>query len=224
MPAPKKPDTLLLTLTEVSKKTGISMPTLQRYKKLYQRRIPTVGKGRTQRYKPEALAVFRALKVENLAKRGRPRKSATAPSKVTATTVAKRVPKKGAAKKTVASELLTLTEIGRRTSISYPTLLRYVANHAKQIPHKGKGRLRRFLPEAVEVFNELRAKSVRGRKPSTKKASPKTRTKSASPAKSTGDARLHSRLRKLETSTNKLLRAVERLETAIRKPVRLEVK
>ena len=35
----------LLTLTEVAKRTKISMPTLQRYKKLYQARIPRRAKG-----------------------------------------------------------------------------------------------------------------------------------------------------------------------------------
>ena len=39
----------LFTLSEISQKTKISMPTLQRYKKLYQSRIPAVGSGRKQR-------------------------------------------------------------------------------------------------------------------------------------------------------------------------------
>ena len=51
------------------------MPTLQRYKKEYQRRLRAVGKGRTQRYRPESLDTFREIKKENLKKRGRPRKS-----------------------------------------------------------------------------------------------------------------------------------------------------
>lgn len=67
------------TLSDVAKKTGISMPTLQRYKKLYQSRLPSVGQGRKQRYPDEALAVFEAIKVENAARRGRPRKDASAP-------------------------------------------------------------------------------------------------------------------------------------------------
>ena len=77
---PDQPE--LLTLSEVSKRTKISMPTLQRYKKQYQRRIPSVGKGRKQRYPVEALEVFQALKTKNLAKRGRPRKGrAAAPAR-----------------------------------------------------------------------------------------------------------------------------------------------
>ena len=66
----------LLTLTEVSKRTKISMPTLQRYKKLYQSRIPSEGQGRKQRYPETALAVFLQLKKENIGRRGRPRKNA----------------------------------------------------------------------------------------------------------------------------------------------------
>ena len=59
----RKPErTTLYTLTSVSKTTGISMPTLQKYKKLYEHRIPSAGKGRKQRYPEEALAVFQAIK------------------------------------------------------------------------------------------------------------------------------------------------------------------
>ncbi|MGH9361111.1 MAG: hypothetical protein ACRD2T_04285, partial [Thermoanaerobaculia bacterium] len=71
------------TLSDVAKKTGISMPTLQRYKKLYQSRIPSVGQGRKQRYPDEALPVFLAIRAENAGRRGRPRKDASAPAPVT---------------------------------------------------------------------------------------------------------------------------------------------
>jgi hypothetical protein len=54
------------------------MPTLQRYKKLYQARIPSVGKGRKQRYPESALPVFDEIKNENVGRRGRPRKDASA--------------------------------------------------------------------------------------------------------------------------------------------------
>src|SRR4028118_1044442 len=67
------------TLSEVSQKTGISMPTLQRYKKLYQNRIPAQGKGRKQRYPESAMPVFDELRNENAGRRGRPRKDASAP-------------------------------------------------------------------------------------------------------------------------------------------------
>jgi hypothetical protein len=68
----------LYTLSEISQRSGISMPTLQRYKKLYQARIPAVGKGRKQRYPESALPVFDELKNENAGRRGRPRKDAAA--------------------------------------------------------------------------------------------------------------------------------------------------
>ncbi len=68
----------LYTLSEISQKSGISMPTLQRYKKLYQVRIPSVGKGRKQRYPESALPVFDEIKHENVGRRGRPRKDASA--------------------------------------------------------------------------------------------------------------------------------------------------
>jgi hypothetical protein len=68
----------LFTLSEVALKTNISMPTLQRYKKTYQDRIPSVGSGRKQRYPEHALPVFEELRSENASKRGRPRKNAAA--------------------------------------------------------------------------------------------------------------------------------------------------
>src|SRR6186713_740206 len=72
-------DRKLYTLSEISSRTGISMPTLQRYKKMYQSRIPAEGKGRKQRYPEESLPVFEQLRVENAGRRGRPRKDASAP-------------------------------------------------------------------------------------------------------------------------------------------------
>src|SRR5258707_12345765 len=81
----------LYTLSEVSQHTGISMPTLQRYKKTYQGRIPSQGQGRKQRYPEHALPVFEELRTENAGRRGRPRKdAAAAPS--TRSTAAKRKP------------------------------------------------------------------------------------------------------------------------------------
>jgi predicted DNA-binding transcriptional regulator AlpA len=68
----------LYTLSEISQRTGISMPTLQRYKKTYQSRIPSVGLGRKQRYPEAALPVFGELRSENAGRRGRPRKDASA--------------------------------------------------------------------------------------------------------------------------------------------------
>ncbi|MEO8504613.1 MAG: hypothetical protein ABI609_12005 [Acidobacteriota bacterium] len=142
--APK--NTALLTLSEVSRRSNISMPTLLRYKREYQRRLPSVGTGRTQRYPESALAVVAEIKSENMKHRRR-RKGSKAPG-------------------AVPRSLLSLNEIGRLTNISYPTLLRYVATYLPELPHEGEGRRRRFLPSAVAVFQRLRAESRRGRKPS----------------------------------------------------------
>ncbi|HEV8241080.1 MAG TPA: hypothetical protein VGS57_17065 [Thermoanaerobaculia bacterium] len=175
----------LMTLTEVAKRTKMSMPTLQKYKKRYGDRIPSVGKGRTQRYPDEALPVFEQLKKENLARRGRPRKNAApggaapAPAKrrpgrprknaaAPAPAPAKRRgrPRKAAAGTTGGGEgLLTLTQVAESTGISYPTLLRYVKLHGNRLASVGRGRRRRFKAEAVPMFQQLRSESRRGRKP-----------------------------------------------------------
>ncbi len=178
----------LLTLTEVAKRTKLSMPTLQKYKKRYGDRIPSVGKGRTQRYPEHALPVFNQLREENLARRGRPRKDGSAapagprrrgrPRKAAAA-AAPAAPangrrRRGRPRKAAAAggggggeRLLTLTEVAKQTKISYPTLLRYVKTHGSRIPSVGSGRRRRYKPEAVAVFTQLRSESRRGRRPGT---------------------------------------------------------
>ncbi len=213
MAEPDNQDEKLFTLSEISTRTGISMPTLQRYKKTYQDRIPSVGQGRKQRYPESALPVFDELKNENIGRRGRPRKDPNAP-RPERPTASKRRPgrpaKKSAAAKATRgrkaastraaaapapakrrgrppgrpakkaagaargraaagrgagkanSNLLTLTQISEQTGISYPTLVRYVRVHADRLPSEGKGRARRFYPQAVDVFRQLRSESGRG--------------------------------------------------------------
>ena len=156
-----------LTLTEVAKRTGISMPTLQKYKKRFGDRIPSVGKGRGQRYPEGALQVFTQLRDENMSRRGRPRKNASAAAPPAAAAKSAPVRRRGAAKKRRAAAagkgdgdgLLTLTQVAQKTGISYPTLMRYVKTHADRLPHVGSGRRRRFKPEAVEAFQKLRGES-----------------------------------------------------------------
>jgi len=187
----------LYTLSEISQRTGISMPTLQRYKKMYQDRIPAVGQGRKQRYPDSALPVFNEIKTENAGRRGRPRKDASAPRAPRAAASKRRgrpgrppkaaaparpapaqrgatgrrrgrppgsknVRAGGRAQKSGAGNLLTLTEISKQTGISYPTLVRYVRLHSARLPHEGRGRARRFYPQAVDVFRQLRSESGRG--------------------------------------------------------------
>lgn len=199
-PARKK----LHTLTEASELTGISMPTLQRYKKNYQKRIPSVGKGRKQRYPKEALTVLLAIKEENLKKRGRPAGGGKPRKK-----------KKGASSTGGRDEgLLTLLEIRRRTGISYPTLLRYVKLYSKQIPHVGSGRKRRYPPSAVAVFTRIRGQSQRGPK------GPISGGRSGDVA----SAALAGRIKKLEKANrevNKQLNAITRL---LKKPLQITIK
>lgn len=228
----------LLTLSEVSKRTNISMPTLQRYKKLYQRRIPSVGKGRKQRYPEAALAVFAEIKNENVGRRGRPRKDAGAakakPGRKPKAAKAEGRGRKAAAKKSTrggrkaaapvaaaaGGDLLTLTEISKRTKISYPTLVRYVKLYLKQIPHEGSGRRRRFHPEAVEVFTRLRGESGRGRKPGRKAGAGR---KAAVPAAAAGDATLDRRVQSLEKSYDSLEKQIRKLIKSLEKPLRVTV-
>jgi hypothetical protein len=253
MAEPESPQGKLYTLSEISQKTGISMPTLQRYKKTYQDRIPAEGKGRKQRYPDSSLPVFDQIRNENLGRRGRPRKDPNAPrpessakraggrgraaaaakaaparkagrpagSKRAAAPVAAPTRGRGGRKAAAANvsapsksargggeKLMTLTQISDTTGISYPTLVRYVRIHSDRLPHEGKGRGRRFYPQAVDVFRQLREESGRGgrKKGSGKKAaapragSVRGRGRAAATATSSSDSGLHQRLKALEKS------------------------
>jgi predicted DNA-binding transcriptional regulator AlpA len=201
----------LFTLTEVSKKTGISMPTLQRYKKKYQSRLPGVGKGRAQRYPASALTVFREIKKENLKRRGRPAKKAIAAPAAKRRVGGRRGPR-------TPKGLLTLSEIQRRTGISYPTLVRYVKLFLDRIPHEGRGRQRRFPKEAVGAFKQLRSQSKRGR-----------RKKSEVAAAGRGrhvtitDKRLAERIRALERSQAEISKQLEAVIKTLKKPLRVTI-
>lgn len=154
----------LLTLSSISQETGISYPTLQRYVRLFGDRIPHEGEGRKRRYHPDSVAVFRELRAES--KPGRKPKAAPA-----AKSPARKKRKARAAKaQPAAPKLLTLTAVGQQTGISGPTLQRYLKLYGDRIPHEGEGRKRRYHPEAVAVFNEIRSQSRRGRKPKAKVA------------------------------------------------------
>lgn len=250
------------TLSDVAKKTGISMPTLQRYKKLYQSRLPSVGQGRKQRYPDEALAVFEAIKVENAGRRGRPRKDPSAPRPVRTATPRRRAgaarrgrpPGRPAARRgrppgrppgrparrgrppgrppgrrarrgrppgrrTGTGNLLTLTSISERTGISYPTLVRYVKLYSNRLPHVGTGRARRFRPEAVEAFRELRQQSGRGgrrpgRPPGRRPGPAPGRRRGRPPGSASGVA---GRLRALEKSQAALEKRMKRFVSSVTK-------
>lgn len=262
----------MYTLSEVSKRTGISMPTLQRYKKMYQGRIPASGVGRKQRYPEDALPVFQQIKQENAGRRGRPRKSASAaapargvrrragarrgpgrpPGRRTAVRrgpgrppgrrgpgrppgrpagAVRRGPGRPPGRRTGDSNLLTLTEISKRTAISYPTLVRYVRLYSNRLPHVGTGRARRFRPEAVEVFRELRAQSGRGgrrrgpgrppgRRPGRPPGRPPGRRGPGRPPGSTVGGVAARRLRDLERAQAALERQMKRLVRGLQKLVK----
>ena len=212
----------LLTLTEVSNRTGISMPTLQRYKKEFQNRIPSVGKGRKQRYPADSLDVFEQIKQENIKKRGRPRKSGGAGAGGGGGR------KPAAAKKKAAeparSDLLTLTEISERTGISYPTLVRYVKLHGDDIPFEGEGRRRRYHPQAVAVFQQLRSQSGRGRRkkgkaPAAAASGAAASTGGGKAAAAASDPSLARRVRSLEKSQEKLEGQIRDLLRELKKPM-----
>jgi excisionase family DNA binding protein len=215
--------TRMLTLTEVSKRTGISMPTLQKYKKRYGDRIPSKGKGRAQRYPEGALAAFTSLRDENLKRRGRPRKDGRAPG----STAGRRSRATRPVRKAAAGQegVLTLTQVAQRTGISYPTLLRYVKTSLDRLPHMGQGRRRRFKPEAVEAFRQLRKESRPGRPPGSGKKGGAKRAGSlgrAAAAGATGAAR--AAVASLAATVRGLERRLAQLEREMKKPLKVEVK
>lgn len=228
-------DIRLYTLTEVAESINVSMPTAQRYKRSYQSRIPAVGLGRKQRYPREALKVFEQIKLENLSKRGRPAKEMGGRGSTPKKQARRRTPSKSrqqsrssqrastrtrsAARRTVAarvrpkpSNLLTLTEISQSTGISYPTCINYVKRHLDRIPHVGTGRRRRFPPEAVTVFRELRNQSRSGRRKSSPAGSSRT------------DKAVLRRLRDLEKSQRQLARQLELVLKALNSPLNLTIR
>jgi hypothetical protein len=190
----------LLTLSEVSRRTKISMPTLQKYKKQFASRIPSVGQGRRQRYPVGALEVFTQLREEGLSRRGRRRKGSSGPSQVAAS-------RRGA--QTAGQGLLSLQQIRKETGISYPTLLRYTKLHLDRIPHVGSGKRRRYPREAVEVFRELRRGSTRGRKPS----------QPGLLGGGAGGGDLAARIGRLEGSQRSLERQIRELAQMLKRPV-----
>lgn len=220
-------DEQLLTLTEVSERTNISMPTLQRYKKQYQDQIPSRGSGRTQRYPVEALEVFTQLKEENMKKRGRPRKNKAAEEKPK---TVRRPPAPKARTAENDDNLITLKEIGEQTGISYPTLLRYVKSNIARIPHVGEGRGRRYPPEAVDVFRTLRQESRRGRKAArtggatTTTVRTRVRPATGAPVSSGAIEELQAQLKELQKSHMQLQRHVQHLEKELAKPFKVVLK
>jgi hypothetical protein len=198
----------LLTLSEVSRRTKISMPTLQKYKKLHADRIPSVGEGRRQRYPVASLEVFQELREEGLSRRGRRPKSASASARGSAV--------RGRASHEAGSGLLSLQQIRSETGISYPTLLRYTKLYLDRIPHVGTGKRRRYPRHAVEVFRELRRGSTRGRKPA------QPALLGGSGGATGGD--VARRLVRLEGSQRSLERQIRELTQMLKRPMLVTVR
>lgn len=215
----------LLTLSEVSRRTSISMPTLLRYKKQYQGQIPSRGQGRKQRYPASAIAIFEGLKRDRMAARKAASgdtqgASGGTKARAGARRVSARYRHQPASMGPATPEgLVSLNEIGRQTGISYPTLVRYVKLYLDQLPHRGQGRRRRFKPEAVEVFARLRGESRRGRRPGAGAgAAPRMSGAVA------GSSALARRLAEVERAQKQLARQMERLLEEMRKPINLIVR
>jgi DNA-binding transcriptional MerR regulator len=195
----------LYSLSEISRRTGISMVSLRRYRTMYPDRVPSVGEGRRQRFPAAAVPVFEQLKVEGIARRGRG-SSGAGGSKRGAARRARAT--RGAAGR--SDSMLTLVEIGKRTGISYPTLLRYVRLYLDRLPHSGSGRQRRFSPAAVEEFKKLRSESRRGRRPAAQSPA------SVAPG-------LSRQLAKLERGQRSLERQLRDLRKSLARPVRFRL-
>jgi DNA-binding transcriptional MerR regulator len=211
----------LLTLSEIARRTGISMVSLRRYRTLYPERVPSVGEGRRQRFPAAALPVFLKLKEEGMARRGRggsggkrSKRSKRGGAKRAASARRGQARRSSAARRGEAAgrdrdSMLTLIEIGRRTGISYPTLLRYVRLYLDRLPHTGSGRKRRFSPAAVEEFKKLRSESRRGRR-------------AAAPPAPVAPA-LTRQLEKLERGQRTLERQLRDLRKSLARPVRFRL-
>jgi DNA-binding CsgD family transcriptional regulator len=193
----------LLTLGELARRAGVSIPTAQTYKRKYQNRLPSIGSGRKQRYKPAAIAVFQRIRAENAQRRGR---RAGRPAGSAASSA-------GSAR---AAGALSLAEIARRTKISYPTLLRYLQIHGRKIPAIGKGRTRRFPARAVQVFEQLRSQSRGGRR----------RVLCGGPGRSAvgTDAALSARIRRIESMQEDLTRQLSDVVRMLKQPLTLTVR
>lgn len=211
----------LYTLSAVAEKTGISLNTLVRYKKKHQRRIPSVGKGRSQRYPKEAFPVFARIKEENLAKRGvKKRTKRKSTRRRVPTKRAKRKSsrgKKSSAARAGAEELLTLRQVAELARISYGTAARYANVHAARIPYQGGGRKRRYPKKAVAVFKKIRSESKPGRKPGAKKRAIKRRKTDVS------NAALSKQIANLEKALVGISKQLQQLAREIKKPIKVTV-
>ena len=206
------------------------MPTAAKYKKNHQDRIPSEGKGRKQRFHPEAVAVFQEIYEENVSSRG----GAASPSKKKAKGERKRKGRKkesksksrrSRAKSSARSDLMPLTQVAEAAGVSYPTAQNYVKKHLDRIPHEGKGRTRKYPPAAVDavkaIYQENAAKYGGGGgatgTPKPKRSSSRRSKGGRAKASGASDAKLASVLDRLE-------KRIASLEKLMAKPLKVEIK
>lgn len=144
--------------------------------------------------------------------------------------------------------LLSLQEVSKEMGIPYPTLARYMQRLGDRIPHVGKGRKRRFPPEALEVFRTIRDNSHPGRPPKggqkdplsdapapasraakksptpRKAATPPARTQKAAAADAeNGNGDLVARIARLESSQQQLEEEIRSLVRRLSSPVSVTI-
>lgn len=203
----------MFSLMEVAQETGIAMPILLRYKREHPNRIPSSGSGAQQRFPEKAFAIFQQIHDEEMSEREAPRRGGfgllslprvkrsreqpedppkrrpEAPAAEESTAQPAETtpePASGATAPTTGEATLTLKDISETLGIAYPTVARYATKFPDRIPHEGEGRRRRFPPEAIEVFRQIRKESKPGRPPKSKsKAKPKAEP---APESATGPA------------------------------------
>jgi hypothetical protein len=84
---------------------------------------------------------------------------------------------------------LTLAAIETLTGISYVTLQRYAQAHGDRLAHEGEGRNKKYYPEAVEVFKQIREESRANRGRSTSQGQGQDTPKKSSNASQKGGAK-----------------------------------
>lgn len=162
---------------------------------------------------------------------------ASSPEPAPASRTARRAAPAAKTKVAPGDAKLTLGEIAEELGIPYPTLARYSNQHEDRIPHVGSGRNRRFPPEAVEVFRQIRAESRPGRPPKVRRqkeaaaakpapaavpaaAAPAPRTPAAPAAGATAhEGELARRIASLERSQQALEQEIRTLLEALTRPV-----
>jgi len=138
--------------------------------------------------------------------------------------------------RTTGEATLTLKDISGQLGIAYPTVARYAAKFPDRIPHEGDGRQRRFPPEALAVFEQIRKESKPGRPPKSKTAKAATarpaRGQAAQPtaprpatvAAPMNESRLLRRIERLEREHVELEALVRSLRDELQRPLRATIR